>query len=46
MLLTWNNLHYYQALMQGIREAIETGTYAEFMERTQAEWERGDLDPV
>ena len=46
MLLTWNNLHYYQALMQGIRDAIEAGTYAEFMARTQDEWERGDLDPV
>ena len=46
MLLTWNNLHYYQALMQGIREAITAGTYADFMARTQAGWERGDLDPA
>ncbi|MEK1888000.1 MAG: tRNA guanosine(34) transglycosylase Tgt [Phyllobacterium sp.] len=43
MLLTWNNLSYYQQLMQGIRSAIEAGTYASFSEETQAEWARGDL---
>ncbi|WP_419913519.1 tRNA guanosine(34) transglycosylase Tgt [Hoeflea sp.] len=46
MLLSWNNLAYYQQLMQGIREAIEAGRYADFMAQTQAEWERGDIDPV
>ena len=46
MLLSWNNLAYYQYLMQGIREAIETGRYADFMAETQAEWERGDIEPV
>ncbi|MCP4315580.1 MAG: tRNA guanosine(34) transglycosylase Tgt [Hyphomicrobiales bacterium] len=44
MLLTWNNLFYYQSLMQGIRDAIEAGSYAEFMAQTQAERERGDID--
>ncbi|NTS33874.1 tRNA-guanine transglycosylase [Phyllobacterium sp. YR620] len=43
MLLTWNNLAYYQQLMQGIRGAIETGTYVPFCEETQAEWAKGDL---
>ena len=27
MLLTWNNVAYYQHLMQDIREAIESGTF-------------------
>jgi queuine tRNA-ribosyltransferase len=46
MLLTWNNLSYYQDLMAGIRKAIEEGRYADFMAETQEEWARGDLDPV
>ncbi|MFM2278555.1 MAG: hypothetical protein RLZZ444_786 [Pseudomonadota bacterium] len=43
MLLTWNNLHYYQELMSGIRKAIEEGRYADFMAETQENWQRGDL---
>ena len=31
MLLTWHNLHYYQDLMCGIRNAIAAGGYAAFM---------------
>ncbi|WP_455271621.1 tRNA guanosine(34) transglycosylase Tgt [Rhizobium herbae] len=46
MLLTWNNLAYYQDLMAGIRKAIEEGRYAAFMEETQEEWARGDLAPL
>ncbi|WP_136661104.1 tRNA guanosine(34) transglycosylase Tgt [Nitratireductor sp. XY-223] len=46
MLLSWNNLAYYQQLMQGIRDAIEAGCYADFMAQTQAEWERGDIEPL
>ncbi|KQS73006.1 queuine tRNA-ribosyltransferase [Rhizobium sp. Leaf371] len=46
MLLTWNNLSYYQDLMAGIRKAIEEGRYADFMTETQEEWARGDLAPV
>jgi len=46
MLLTWNNLSYYQDLMKGIRDAIEQGRFRTFMEETQAEWARGDLQPV
>jgi queuine tRNA-ribosyltransferase len=43
MLLTWNNLAYYQTLMQGCRDAIEAGRYVDFMAETQARWERGDI---
>ncbi|MBB3966578.1 tRNA guanosine(34) transglycosylase Tgt [Rhizobium metallidurans] len=46
MLLSWNNLSYYQELMQGIRKAIAEGRFADFMAETEAEWARGDLDPV
>ena len=30
MLLTWHNLHYYQELMAGLREAIAAGALADF----------------
>ncbi|MBL0372877.1 tRNA guanosine(34) transglycosylase Tgt [Rhizobium sp. KVB221] len=46
MLLSWNNLSYYQDLMRGIRKAIDEGRFADFMAETQEEWARGDLDPV
>lgn len=46
MLLTWNNLSYYQDLMNGIRTAIEQGRFAEFAAETQENWARGDLAPV
>jgi queuine tRNA-ribosyltransferase len=42
MLLSWNNLSYYQELMQGIRKAIAEGRYEDFMAETQAAWARGD----
>ncbi len=46
MLLSWNNLAYYQELMAGIRKAIEEGRYADFMAETMEGWQRGDLPPV
>ncbi|ANH04133.1 MULTISPECIES: tRNA guanosine(34) transglycosylase Tgt [Shinella] len=46
MLLTWNNLSYYQDLMAGIRTAIEEGRFADFMAETQENWARGDLAPL
>ena len=46
MLLTWNNLSYYQDLMAGIRKAIEEGRFADFMAETQETWARGDLAPL
>lgn len=45
MLLTWNNLAYYQFLMQGIRDAIEAGTFEDFRQKTKEDWARGDLAP-
>ena len=43
MLLTWNNLSYYQKLMQDIRAAIETGSFeARGAEITEG-WARGDI---
>jgi queuine tRNA-ribosyltransferase len=46
MLLTWNNVAYYQHLMQGIRDAIEAGRFDDFCDETQDGWRRGDLAPV
>lgn len=46
MLLTWNNLAYYQFLMQGMRDAIEARRFADFRSETRAAWERGDLAPL
>ena len=31
MLLTWHNLRYYQDLMRGLRDAIASGTLADFV---------------
>jgi len=44
MLLTWNNLAYYQDLMTGIRKAIEEGRYADFMAETKEAWARGEAE--
>jgi queuine tRNA-ribosyltransferase len=44
MLLTWNNLFYYQDLMAGIRQAIELGRYADFMAETKEAWARGEAE--
>lgn len=44
MLLTWNNLAYYQQLMQGIRESIEAHRFAEFAAQTTEGWEKGDIE--
>ncbi|PRD41405.1 tRNA guanosine(34) transglycosylase Tgt [Phyllobacterium phragmitis] len=43
MLLTWNNLAYYQSLMQGCRDAIEAEKFVDFSGVTQERWARGDL---
>ena len=45
MLLTWNNLAYYQTLMQGMRDAIEAGSFQEYRLATREAWARGDLAP-
>jgi len=43
MLLTWHNLHYYQELMAGLRDAIAESRLDGFVADFQAERERGDL---
>jgi queuine tRNA-ribosyltransferase len=46
MLLTWNNLAYYQSLMAGLRAAIEAGRFADHVGAVKEEWARGDLTPL
>ena len=46
MLLTWHNLHYYQDLMQGMREAIAAGTFAAFEADFHAQRAAGDIEPL
>lgn len=43
MLLTWNNLAYYQYLMKGIRASIAGGRFADFSAETSEGWARGDI---
>ncbi len=43
MLLSWANIAYYQSLMQGIRAAIESGTFEDFHRATKERWKRGDI---
>ena len=43
MLLTWNNLAYYQSLMAGTRAAISDRRFADFAADTSENWTRGDL---
>ena len=43
MLLSWNNIAYYQALMKGMRDAIERGNFEEFYSKTKEDWARGDI---
>jgi queuine tRNA-ribosyltransferase len=43
MLLSWANIAYYQSLMQGMRDAIDAGTFEEFRVATHAQWKRGDI---
>jgi queuine tRNA-ribosyltransferase len=43
MLLTWHNLHYYQELMQGMRDAVADGRFAAFEAAFHAERAEGDI---
>ncbi|GGD39632.1 tRNA guanosine(34) transglycosylase Tgt [Aureimonas glaciei] len=43
MLLTWNNLAYYQTLMAGMRAAISAGTFEAHVAEVREGWARGDL---
>jgi len=46
MLLTWNNLAYYQYLMNGARLAIGEGAYDDYCAAVRAGWTTGDLPPL
>ncbi|PIB24588.1 tRNA guanosine(34) transglycosylase Tgt [Amylibacter kogurei] len=46
MLLTWHNLHYYQELMQGLRDAIAAGELDAFVAQFHATRAQGDIDPI
>ena len=46
MLLTWHNLHYYQDLMQGLRDAIAAGRLAQFVQEFHAARAEGDIEPI
>jgi queuine tRNA-ribosyltransferase len=43
MLLSWNNIAYYQSLMAGLRSSIEHGTLATFVQNFKAEQAAGDI---
>ncbi len=45
-LLTWHNLHYYQDLMRGLRNAIAEGALDAFTVLFAAEQNGGDLEPL
>jgi queuine tRNA-ribosyltransferase len=42
VLLTWNNVWFYQDLMRGLREATATGTLADFVATFLADQARGE----
>ena len=46
MLMTWHNLHYFQELMQGLREAIAAGMLSTFVAEFHAFRAEGDIEPV
>lgn len=46
MLLTWHNLHYYQDLMQGMRDAIAAGTFDAWQLGFHAKRAEGDIEPI
>ncbi len=44
MLLTWHNLHYYQEIMDGMRQAIAAGTFSDWEASFHAQRAAGDID--
>lgn len=46
MLMTWHNLHYYQELMQGMRDAIVAGALDAFAAAFHAQRATGDIAPL
>jgi len=46
MLLTWHNLHYFQDIMQGMRDAISAGRFADWEAQFHAGRAQGDIAPL
>lgn len=46
MLLTWHNLHYFQEIMAGMREAIAAGTFDMWQRGFHALRDQGDIEPL
>lgn len=46
MLLTWHNLHYFQEIMQGMRDAIAEGTFDAWQAEFHAQRAQGDIEPL
>ncbi len=44
MLLTWNNLAYYQDLMAGLRKAIAEGRLDDYVGEVKEGWAKGERD--
>ncbi len=44
MLLTWHNLHYFQEIMQGMRDAIAAGAFAAWETKFHADRALGDIE--
>ena len=45
MLLTWNNLAYYQSVMAGARASIIEGSYGDYVAATKEVWTKGERTP-
>ena len=46
MLLTWHNLHYYQEIMEGMRQAITAGRFDAWQADFHAMRAAGDIEPL
>ena len=46
MLLTWHNLHYFQEIMQGMRDAIAAGRFAAWEADFHGGRAQGDIEPL
>jgi queuine tRNA-ribosyltransferase len=44
MLLTWNNLAYYQDLMAGLRKSITEGRFEDYVGEVKENWAKGESD--
>ena len=46
MLLSWHNVRYYERLMQGLRQAIASGTLSDFVGEFYENQKKGDIKPL